>query len=52
MLELMLLMTNTTDLLLTQTVKYYLNPFPSLTVVTVLKPYFKELNPYQMILQK
>lgn len=41
--------TNTTASLLTQTVRYYLNPLPSLTTVMGLKPCFKKLNPYQMI---
>ena len=30
--------------------KYYLSPLPSLTIVKVLKPCFKESNPYQTIL--
>lgn len=43
---------STTALSLIQMVRYYLNPLPFLTIGKVLKTCFKELNPYQMILQK
>lgn len=33
----------------TQMVRYYSNLLPYLTIVRGLKPYFKELDPYQMI---
>ena len=36
-------------LLQTQMVRYYSNLLPYLTIVRGLKPYFKELDPYQMI---
>ena len=45
----MLQKTNTTALLRTQMVKYYLNPLPSLIIVMVLKLYFRKSNPYHMI---
>ena len=48
-LELMLPKISTTALSLTQIAKYYLRLLPSLTIVRVLKHYFTELNPYQMI---
>ena len=48
-LELMSRKISMTALLQTQMMRYYLNLSLSLTIVTVLKLYFKESYPYQMI---